>query len=103
MRTAVASSIGVYQRYLSPRKGFTCAHNHLHGRGSCSQFGRRVVLKYGVLRFFRLLLLRFTACRDAAITLSAETPKEEHDKDVCLPGYCAADAAANAVCCMLPF
>lgn len=103
MRIAVADSIGLYQRYLSPRKGFTCAHNHLHGRGSCSEFGKRVVIKYGVLRFFPLLFLRFAACRDAFVTVSEESPKDKDDKGLGLPGYCAIDLAANAACCMFPF
>ncbi|WP_242032792.1 membrane protein insertion efficiency factor YidD [Oscillatoria sp. FACHB-1406] len=30
------AAIGVYQRHLSPRKGFACAYRVLHNRDSCS-------------------------------------------------------------------
>jgi putative component of membrane protein insertase Oxa1/YidC/SpoIIIJ protein YidD len=109
MRHAIASSIGFYQRHLSPLKGFCCAHNHLHGRGSCSQFAQRVVLKFGVVRLIPLLKLRFRACRRAFATLSesgrksqeggSNSGKEISGEDIAKS--CAADAAVNFACCSL--
>jgi putative component of membrane protein insertase Oxa1/YidC/SpoIIIJ protein YidD len=103
MRIALADSIGIYPRYLSPRKGFSCAHNHLHGRGSCSAFGKRVVVKYGVLRFSQLLFLRFAECREASVISATEPSKNKDDKGLGVPGYCAIDAAVSTACCMFAF
>ncbi|WP_416384924.1 membrane protein insertion efficiency factor YidD [Uliginosibacterium silvisoli] len=107
MRHAIASSIGFYQRSISPLKGFCCAHNHVHNRGSCSQFAKRVVLRFGVIRLMPLMRLRFSACHQAFLTLSEVAPQpeksdEELDKDIdnCAK-YCAADAAMNIACCSL--
>jgi putative component of membrane protein insertase Oxa1/YidC/SpoIIIJ protein YidD len=36
LRACVIFLIGLYQRYLSPCKGFRCAHAAWHGGPSCS-------------------------------------------------------------------
>lgn len=100
MRTAVAQSIGIYQRYVSPYKGFSCAHNHVHARGSCSEYGKRVVLRYGVLRFLPLLFRRFADCRSACVRVAGETQSSKPDNDVDFAvKYCAFESVANVACC----
>lgn len=69
MRQAVAGAIGGYQRYVSPWKGFHCAHWVLHRGESCSAFGKRVVLEEGVFAFRRAMKTRFLECKAAAIEL----------------------------------
>jgi len=59
-------AIAVYQRYVSPRKGFRCAHRALHGRSSCSQYARRVLQRRGPGGLAPLLLRRFKRCGKAA-------------------------------------
>ncbi|GGC15315.1 membrane protein insertion efficiency factor YidD [Cellulomonas carbonis] len=61
-----------YQRHLSPRKGFTCAHLVAHGGQSCSAAVRGIVARRGVLRAGVPTALRFLACYRAA-TLLAKT------------------------------
>ena len=63
--------IAAYQRYLSPHKGFYCAHRVLHGGPSCSEFARRVVLRRGVGPLAPLLRRRFARCAAAARRLRA--------------------------------
>lgn len=71
-RYAIADAISGYQRYLSPRKGFCCAHRTLHGGLSCSEFGRRVVLRYGIIHFVLLQARRFSRCSNAYAILNAQ-------------------------------
>ena len=61
-----AMAIEAYQRHLSPRKGFRCAHRALHHGPSCSEFGRRVSLRRGIFGMLPLLWRRLRACGDAA-------------------------------------
>lgn len=42
-RQIAIACIGGYQRYLSPHKGFVCAHRRLHGGDSCSQYVKTVL------------------------------------------------------------
>jgi putative component of membrane protein insertase Oxa1/YidC/SpoIIIJ protein YidD len=71
----VAGAISLYQRYVSPYKGFRCAHRALHGRASCSEFAKRVTIRRGVLALPALLRRRFDACADAARRLARRRRK----------------------------
>jgi len=72
LRHAVAGAIGGYQRWISPHKGFHCAHWTLHGGESCSAFGKRLVIEQGIRGFFRGMRRRFDDCQRAALALRAQ-------------------------------
>ncbi len=65
-------AILAYQRYLSPLKGFRCAHRARHGGESCSEFARRTFAADGVLAGLLALGPRFRACAQASRALRAE-------------------------------
>lgn len=69
LRYAAASLITGYQQYISPYKGFHCAHLVLHAGESCSTYGKRMVLERGIGGFLAAMRERFTACRRAAAVL----------------------------------
>jgi putative component of membrane protein insertase Oxa1/YidC/SpoIIIJ protein YidD len=62
---AIAAITG-YQRYLSPYKGFRCAHRVLHQGESCSQYVKREVRAEGLLVALRRSRLRFAECKEAS-------------------------------------
>ena len=66
---AVDAAIRVYQRRVSPRKGWGCAHRVAHGGDSCSAAVRDVVRRRGLVRWARPTVLRFVACYQAASLL----------------------------------
>jgi putative component of membrane protein insertase Oxa1/YidC/SpoIIIJ protein YidD len=66
MSSLAVAGIDLYRRYLSPLKGFRCAHHAVHGQGSCSTFGRNVYSRFRFLEATRLLRARFVECRQAA-------------------------------------
>jgi putative component of membrane protein insertase Oxa1/YidC/SpoIIIJ protein YidD len=66
MSALAVAGIDLYRRYLSPLKGFRCAHHAVHGRGSCSTFGRNVYGRFRFLEATRLLRQRFVECKEAA-------------------------------------
>jgi putative component of membrane protein insertase Oxa1/YidC/SpoIIIJ protein YidD len=68
----IARVIEAYQRFISPYKGFRCAHRAVHGKDSCSQFAKRVVTRRGMFAMFPLLRRRFTECGVAAQVLDYE-------------------------------
>ena len=55
-------AIHAYQRYLSPRKGFSCALRGATGGDSCSAYGHRVIARCGLRKGLRLLRRRLGAC-----------------------------------------
>ena len=55
-------AITLYQRHLSPRKGYRCAL-HAVGRGrSCSAYGYRAIARAGMIDGWVLLQRRLAAC-----------------------------------------
>jgi len=68
---AVDGLIRLYQRRLSPRKGWTCAHLVAHGGQSCSAAVRDVVVRRGVVRSVVPTAARFVACYQAASMLAS--------------------------------
>lgn len=62
--------IGLYQRWISPVKGFRCAYRARHGRrASCSQYAKRAIDRFGIAAGMQLLRRRFERCRAACHAL----------------------------------
>ncbi|MEJ6395466.1 membrane protein insertion efficiency factor YidD [Gymnodinialimonas sp. 2305UL16-5] len=70
-----------YQRYLSPRKGFRCAHSVLHGGTGCSGFTKHAIRDHGFWASIPLIRARFADCRDASQTLRANCPIHANEAD----------------------
>src|SRR3954454_17568921 len=64
------------QRWLSPYKGFRCAHQHLHSEGTCSHFGLRAFEEYPFAAARRALKARLAECRAAAAAIHAMAQEE---------------------------
>ena len=62
MRSAALFAIEVYQRYLSPHKGYCCAYRVVTGGASCSALGYRAIRRFGVWDGLALLRERFALC-----------------------------------------
>ncbi len=63
--------IEFYQRVISPRKGFRCAHHVLHGKQTCSNAVKDLIVEHGILAAWPKIRKRFKACRTAYQTLIA--------------------------------
>jgi putative component of membrane protein insertase Oxa1/YidC/SpoIIIJ protein YidD len=64
MRHLALWAIRLYQRHLSPRKGFCCAYRVHTGRAGCSALGARVIRRFGVWGGLLLLRQRLRRCSD---------------------------------------
>ncbi len=63
LRYLAIAIISVYQRYISPYKGFRCAYRYATGRSSCSEYARRITLRIGVVALWKALPKQFARCR----------------------------------------
>ncbi|WP_125777471.1 membrane protein insertion efficiency factor YidD [Antribacter gilvus] len=68
---AVDRAIGVYQRRISPRKGWRCAHAALTGGASCSGAVREILARRGLARGAAPTAVQFLACYQAARLLAS--------------------------------
>lgn len=62
MRRFALAVIRIYQRYVSPYKGFRCAYSMHTGSPSCSALGYRAVRRHGVIGGLSLLRERTYRC-----------------------------------------
>jgi putative component of membrane protein insertase Oxa1/YidC/SpoIIIJ protein YidD len=62
MRRVALFSIRIYQRYISPYKGFSCAYRCATSRASCSTLGYRAIKRFGFLKGLAVLENRTYKC-----------------------------------------
>ncbi|BBM86142.1 membrane protein insertion efficiency factor YidD [Candidatus Uabimicrobium amorphum] len=79
MKTLAIHAINGYQKYISPYKGFCCAHRVLHGLDSCSEYAKKTVAQNGVYNSIKKIRQRFAACRQANMLLMEEKKKSTKD------------------------
>ena len=65
------SLVRSYQKYISPHKGFVCAHRALYGGASCSQYYCETIMDKGLFMATLNLLNRGKECRAAAMFLAS--------------------------------
>ncbi|NRF68774.1 membrane protein insertion efficiency factor YidD [Aquincola sp. S2] len=78
--SAALKAIGVYQRYLSPYKGFCCAYRVHSGRASCSEYARRIVRRIGALALLQALPRQFARCRSAFAALRSRSEQQRAER-----------------------
>lgn len=54
--------IRLYQRFLSPLKGYSCAYRVYTGKESCSAYGYQAIARYGVVTGYQLIRRRLDKC-----------------------------------------
>ncbi len=98
------AALTLYQRHLSPRKGYCCAHRALHGGPSCSALARQAITRDGLWSALSTIRNRLWACRAAARQLSADRDRDGKRKKRgceavpdCLPDACP-DACDGGSC-----
>ena len=74
--------IKTYQKYLSPRKGFSCAYSKLYGSESCSEYFRRKVKDCGISKAIPLFKERLKECELAHIHLKSLCQCNEQNSQV---------------------
>ncbi|MEZ5920446.1 MAG: membrane protein insertion efficiency factor YidD [Parvularculaceae bacterium] len=71
-------SILFYRKSISPRKGFRCAHNAVHGEGSCSDYFLARLEDCGFVELLSEMKLRLAACKAAAAVCSIDHANDEN-------------------------
>ncbi|WP_071516145.1 membrane protein insertion efficiency factor YidD [Geitlerinema sp. PCC 9228] len=85
--------VSLYQRYLSPYKGFRCAHKTLYGGTSCSQYFQTVVREKGLVAAIPKFQQRLLDCKQANVLIHAQDNSEEKTKKKKRIGSSTATAA----------
>lgn len=102
MSSAAIESIGLYRRYVSPYKGFSCAHRVFNGGSSCSAFAEQAICDHGLWAALPMIKRHFVECREAYAALQGLLRAEEqsgegkNDSPLTQQGDCCANV------CTLP-
>lgn len=73
--------INGYQRYLSPRKGFSCAYRiYYQDSTGCSGYAKRAITENGLLRAIPLIRKRFADCKAAAVAMSNANEEDDQNR-----------------------
>lgn len=99
--------IDLYQRHLSPWKGFRCAYAAYHQAPSCSHYGREILASQGYEAFFRLMVRRLRECRQAHLAFLQHTDpnnpgpiRQKSTLDAC-DFLCIGEGIGEIGCCFL--
>ena len=85
--------INLYQHYLSPHKGYCCAHRAYTGEDSCSQYAKVAIAEHGLFSAFPLIKEQFEKCEFAAKEMKKERKNKEKKESIVQE--CAGDAACE--------
>lgn len=80
MRWLFICLINFYQRFVSPYKGFRCAHAVYHSGPSCSNAVKSIIKDYGIIKGRPLIKARFAECRSAYLQIVAQQ-QDSREKD----------------------
>jgi putative component of membrane protein insertase Oxa1/YidC/SpoIIIJ protein YidD len=91
--------IVIYQKYISPHKGYCCAYRVYHGDLSCSEYAKKSLKSKKLFLAMKDIRLRFYACKDAKNYIDNEY-EIEHKKDNSYSSCanCALDSCSIASC-----
>ncbi len=100
MKHFALALIRLYQRYLSPYKGFNCAYRAHTGCAGCSSLGFRAIRRYGVVDGVVVLRARLYRCGVAYRRFAVAAPMRSKQAGFCeivelgsAAGYCIGDLA----------
>jgi putative component of membrane protein insertase Oxa1/YidC/SpoIIIJ protein YidD len=71
-KTIVINSINIYQKRISPHKGFSCSHRIVNGGESCSDYIKRTFSQQNLTQSVKFSLQRFKDCSNVSKTLSTK-------------------------------
>ena len=78
-----------YQKYISPYKGYKCAYSYYTKGCSCSEYAKKSIIHYGIIKSIPLIDLRLKECR--AVYFENKEKKKNSEVDACneIAGVCA--------------
>ena len=82
IRFTVLKCILFYQKHLSHRKGYKCAHGVLHGNTTCSAAILNIVKEKSITKWYSLSKKQFESCKNSKIEID-KIKKDKKKKDNC--------------------
>lgn len=93
--------IRAYQRYVSPYKGFRCAHAVYYGSDSCSAAVSKIIERRGVIKGYGRIKCQFSRCSHAFQCIQEQVePRKKRRKKDDKEADCVSDLACETISCL---
>lgn len=79
MKIIAIAAIKGYQKWLSPHKGFRCAHAALNGGTSCSSAVIEILESFPYREWNSEIRQRFHDCKSASLVLNTDANQKRRD------------------------
>jgi len=56
-------TINFYQKWISPYKGYSCAYKYYTNKHSCSEFAKKSIQKFGIIKSIPLINIHLKKCK----------------------------------------
>jgi putative component of membrane protein insertase Oxa1/YidC/SpoIIIJ protein YidD len=99
IKKVIITLIEIYQKYISPHKGYCCAYRVYHGDLSCSEYAKKSLQSKKLYLAMKDIRSRFYACKDAKNYIDNEyeiDDKKDNSYSCC--ANCALDSCSIASC-----
>ena len=100
MRLLAIALINLYQKFISPYKGFRCAHAVLHQGDSCSNAIKEIIATHGVFKGYASARQRLQSCHDAFLKLTEQKKQRDKKKKHGCYDCCDSTLACDIADCM---
>jgi putative component of membrane protein insertase Oxa1/YidC/SpoIIIJ protein YidD len=76
--------LAFYQVFISPYKGFKCAHGVLHGQGTCSSLAKQMIVQNGIIAAWPKIRQQLHGCGQSyqvlqMLAMHAQSPAQLSD------------------------
>ena len=88
--------IFIYQKHLSPRKGYCCAYGALYNNGSCSERVALIIENHGILNGWSMIKNQFVLCSEAYETIKEKKKHKKKKED----NWCHPFDACDVLTCI---
>ena len=104
LNKAAAYLITLYQKFISPHKGFRCAASAYYGSASCSQTVKQIILQDGIVSGLARIRQQFNLCSVAARSIKEEDQEdpEKKTKDDCT-ACDMTQSGCQTACCLISY
>ena len=77
-------SIVLYQKHISPHKGYCCAYRYYTGEDSCSEYTKNMIIKLGFFKSIPYFFSRIKECKNVYLMNEHKTDTKKNEKvDIC--------------------
>ena len=99
LRFIAVKGIRFYQKYLSARKGYKCAHGVLHQDGTCSSIILNIVKNNSISKWRNLISAQFDSCKSAKVTIDKKREEDKKKDKNCGRNACS-DLSCDSSSCI---